>query len=82
VDYRRRVIVAAGIECDVHGIGGAATDVPVKEFVQIFMTQPASTEGGGNRFSIWGEVVGTAESTKTNGNGPTGLYRDMVQLYR
>ena len=83
VDYSRRVIVAAGIVCGPpNNIGGAASGVPVEEYAKIFLTEPASNDGSGNSFTIWGEVVGTAES---NGDGmaeDAGLFRDVVQLFR
>ena len=77
----RRVVIAAGIDCAANGIGGAASDVPVDEYVKIFLTEPASNDGAGTSFTIWGEVVGTAGGAGS-GAGEDALFHDVVQLYR
>ncbi|MDQ2089685.1 TadE/TadG family type IV pilus assembly protein [Marimonas arenosa] len=83
IDYSRRVIVAAGINCGApNNISGAATNVPVEEYVKIFLTEPASNDGTGNSFTIWGEVAGTAGGDGDGVSEDAGLFRDLVQLYR
>ncbi len=77
-DPDRRVVIAAGIDCTANPINGRATNVPVNEFVRLFLTEPVG-EGTGNSFDIYAEVVGTAQS---NGAGVTGVFHDVVQLYR
>ena len=39
-DINRRVLVAAGIDCTRNPVSGRAEDVPVYEFVRIFLTEP------------------------------------------
>ncbi len=77
----RRVIVAAAIDCAANAINGAATGVPVAEFVEVFLTEPVGDDGNSPpTIDIWGEVIGkVAEGT---GAGSTGIFRDVVQLYR
>lgn len=78
----RRIFVAAAIDCDANPISGKATNVPVKEFVKIFLTQPVgeSTDTPPN-FEFYVEVVGTAGGLG-NGTNINGLFNDVVQLYR
>lgn len=87
VDVYRRTIIAAGIQCtDASGnslYSGSATDVPVEEFVMMFLTKPAVSDGGGSdKFSIWAEVVGSVGKKGLGGAGSGGVFRDVVQLYR
>jgi len=81
-DPKRRVIIAAGVDCVATPISGAATDVPVKEFVEIFLTEPVGDDGTSPpNVDIWGEVVGSAGGG-VGGTGDAGIFRDLVQLYR
>ena len=41
----RRVLVAAGIDCAANAINGAKDDVPVEEFVEVFLTHPVGEDG-------------------------------------
>ena len=77
-DPDRRVVIAAGIDCAANPINGRATNVPVNEFIRLFLTEPVAAASG-NSFDIYVEVVGTAES---NGGGTGGIFHDVVQLYR
>ncbi|MEZ5768892.1 MAG: pilus assembly protein TadG-related protein [Paracoccaceae bacterium] len=84
-DPKRRVVIAAGIDCTANGIAGAAKNVPVKEFVELFMTNPIGAgEGTGNTktFNIWVEVIGSLGKSGYGGAGSGGVFRDVVQLYR
>lgn len=74
----RRVVIAAGIDCTAHPINGRASNVPVNEFVRLFLTQPVA-DAAGNSFDIYVEVVGSAE---TGSSGTGGIFHDVVQLYR
>jgi len=80
-DINRRVFVAAAINCEAHGVQGAAQDVPVQEFVRIFLTEPvgyaAGSFSGSTDFDLFVEVVGTAE--KATPVGPA-LIRKVVRL--
>ncbi|GKY88613.1 pilus assembly protein TadG-related protein [Sinisalibacter aestuarii] len=83
VDHTRRVILAAGINCGApNNISGAASGIPVENYVKIFLTEPASNDGTGNTFSIWGEVIGTAGGDGSGAIDDVGIFRDVVQLYR
>lgn len=73
----RRVIIAGGINCAANPINGTESDVPIEEFYEIFLTEPA-TDSGATSFPdirIWGEVIGSA------GIG-TSRIKDVVQLHR
>jgi Flp pilus assembly protein TadG len=78
----RRVIIAAGINCEENGIRGAAEDVPVQEFFKIFLTEPVGFGQGPTSFEIYGEIIGSASEVGTGAGGAGGLVRDVVQLYR
>ncbi|MEH6833890.1 pilus assembly protein TadG-related protein [Falsihalocynthiibacter arcticus] len=75
----RRVIVAAAFDCAANNIQGSAVNVPVAEFVEIFLTEPVAAVSS-NTVDIWGEVIGPAD--QGSGAGATGIFRDVVQLYR
>lgn len=79
IGAERRVIVAAAIDCTVNNITGSAENVPVSEFVEIFLTEPVGAVSA-NTVDIWGEVIGPAD--QGSGAGSTGIFRDVVQLYR
>lgn len=77
----RRVVVAAAIDCVANPINGAATGVPVKEFIEVFLTEPVADDGvTPPTVDIWGEVIGKVQ--EGTGAGATGIFRDVVQLYR
>ncbi|MFD1156586.1 Tad domain-containing protein [Roseovarius aestuarii] len=80
-DPDRRVVIAAGIDCAANSIKGSATNVPVKEFVKIFLTEPVGDDGTSPpTLDIWGEVIGSAGGQGAGGSG--GVFKDVVQLYR
>ena len=72
------MVVAAGIDCVANPIRGNTSNVPVQEFVKLFMTEPV---GNTNTFDMFVEVVGSAESGSGSG-GTGGIIHDVVQLYR
>lgn len=80
-DPNRRVFVAAAIDCGANNIQGAAQDVPVQEFVRIFLTEPVGYATGTfldtEDFDIHIEVLGSAE--KDSAVGPS-LIRKVVRL--
>lgn len=80
-DPDRRVVIAAGIDCSANPINGRASNVPVNEFVRLFLTEPVGA-GTGNSFDIYVEVVGSAESGSSGSSGAGGIFHDVVQLYR
>lgn len=80
----RRLIVAAGIDCDENPINGAAENVPVHEFVLMFLTEPAGNYGSTTppTVDIFAEVVGKVDGDGDGNGGMGGVFRDLVQLYR
>ena len=76
-DPDRRVLVAAGIDCNANDLSGKTTDIPVEEFVRLFITEPMP---GSNDPSIYTEVIGSASR---EGRGQSaGIVRDLVELVR
>lgn len=68
-DPDRRMLVGAGINCN--GFTGQTDDLPVEEFVRLFLTERV---GASNDPTIYVEVAGSAEKT--------GAVRDLVELVR
>lgn len=82
-DPERRVIIAAGIDCAANGIKGAATNVPVHQFVKMFLTEPVGDDGGSPpTLDIWAEIVGRADNGGAGAGGTGGIFHDVVRLYR
>jgi hypothetical protein len=78
-----RLVIAAAIDCVANPINGAATNVPVAEFVELFMTNPVGTGAGSPpSFDLWVEVIGSAGVEGYGSAGTGGVFRDVVQLYR
>lgn len=73
----RRLIIAAGIDCETNNVGGNPSNVPVQMFVEMFMTEPSGTTG--NDSNIWLEEVRRMDVA---GSAANGIIRDFVQLYR
>ncbi len=79
----RRLLGAAVIDCGPGSglpVRGLVENVPVLEFVQVFMTEPAELSPSGNVTSIWLEEVQTL-TPESDGLG-NGDIRDVVQLVR
>ena len=82
-DPERRVLIAAGIDCAANPINGSATGVPVHQFVKLFITEPVVDNGGSpNSLDIYGEIIGSAGGPGTGNGNPSGVFHDVVQLYR
>ena len=82
-DPKRRVVIAAAVDCVANPISGAATNVPVAEFVELFMTNPVGTGSGTPpSFDLWVEVIGSAGVAGYSSAGTGGVFRDVVQLFR
>ena len=75
-DPDRRVIVAAAVDCISNPVGGGATNVPVLEYVEVFMMAPVGLDGTRD---VWVEVIGGVGGV--GGNETDGIVRDVVQLY-
>lgn len=83
VAANRRVVIAAGIDCTANSISGAATNVPVAEFFELFLTDPVGTgTGSPGTFDLYAEVIGSAGLAGYTSAGDGGIFRDVVQLYR
>ena len=79
-DVNRRNVVAAAVDCSANSIQGSTQNVVPLEFVEMFMTEPVLSPGGGDDAEIMVEVVGSAGGV---GSGAlTGVHRDFIQLYR
>jgi hypothetical protein len=79
-DPDRRTVVAAAIDCAANDIRGNTSNVIPLEYVQLFMTEPVASPGGGEDAEIMVEVIRSAGGF---GSGATvGVYREIVQLYR
>ena len=79
----RRLLGAAVIDCSPGSglpIRGLVENVPVLEFVQVFMTEPAELSPSGNVVSIWLEEIQTL-TPESDGLG-NGDIRDVVHLVR
>ena len=77
-DPNRRVIIAAGIDCEANNIQGAATGIPVMQYVRLFITEPVP--GGPDR-DLFVEIIGGAGGTG-DAQSEAGIIREVVQLYR
>lgn len=82
-DPDRRVVVAAGIDCQRYPFSGRAMNVPVDEFFRLFMTRPVGVSPTSNStFDLWVEVIGSAGGVGSGSSSTAGIFRDVVQLYR
>ena len=80
---RRRVVIAAGIDCTANPINGAEVGVPVEEFFEMFLTEPVGDDGASPpTLDLWVEVIGSAGGDGYGSAGTGGIFRDVVQLYR
>lgn len=79
----RRLLNAAVIDCSPGQgipIRGLIEGVPVLDFVQLFMTEPAELTNGNNVVGLWAEEVQSL-TPESDGLG-NGDIRDVVQLVR
>lgn len=77
-DPNRRVVVAASIDCGAFDLKGSLEDVPVIEFVELFMTAPIGLDGSKD---IWVEVIGGVGGG-SGGSDAEARFREVVQLYK
>ncbi len=76
---KRRVLVAAGVDCAANSLSGSGgNDIPVEEFVEVFMIKPVGMDGTRD---VWVEVIGTVGGGD-GGTGETSVFRDVVRLYK
>lgn len=82
-DADRRVLIVAGIDCTANPIKGSTSDVPVREFFKVFLTEPVGEDGSSPpAMDIWGEIIGSASNGGKEDTGTGGIVRDAVHLYR
>ncbi|MDE0589522.1 pilus assembly protein [Halocynthiibacter sp. C4] len=82
-DPKRRVVIAAGIDCTANPINGAETGVPVEDFYEVFLTEPVGDDGlSPPTLDLWVEVIGSVGPGGAGTGGSGGIFRDVVQLYR
>ncbi|MGV8988938.1 MAG: TadE/TadG family type IV pilus assembly protein [Cypionkella sp.] len=82
-DPGRRILVAAGIDCTAYPISGKTSNIPVNEFVRLFMTEPVGSDTSNPaKLTIYAEVVGSAQDGGAGSSGMGGIFHDVVQLYR
>ncbi|KUJ85369.1 hypothetical protein AVO45_16610 [Ruegeria marisrubri] len=79
-DPNRRTFIAAAIDCAANPIQGRTQDVPVKEFVKVFLIQPLESSSGSD-FDIYVEVVEKVGGGAGSSNIDS-IFRDVVRLYR
>lgn len=77
-DPARRVVTAAAIDCAAHPIQGSIDNVPVSEFVEVFLLRPLGLDGTRD---VWVEIVGGVGGG-TDGNESDSIVRDVVRLVR
>jgi hypothetical protein len=80
-DPERRVIIAAGVDCAANPISGSTSNVPVHQFVKMFITEPVVNNGATNGLDIHAEIIGSAGGNGGSG-GSAGIIHDVVQRYR
>jgi hypothetical protein len=73
----RRVMYVAVVNCVEQGLNGSESDVPVLTFAKLFLTEPVQIGGSGNKFQIWGEMLGVVES-----GDESGIVHEYPVLYR
>ena len=82
LDPRRRVVVAAVVDCTAQEVKGNTKDVLATYFVETFISTPVKGDPNDQKkFDMWIEVVGpplnSGASTVQNG-----IFRNLVQIYR
>jgi hypothetical protein len=79
--YDRRLLIVAVINCVANQarMGGAANDVPVDSYAQVFITEAMKDDNGNSNKEVWGEMVGPVAPGSTLEKA---VFKDTVQLYR
>ncbi|MGI9388753.1 MAG: TadE/TadG family type IV pilus assembly protein [Boseongicola sp.] len=82
LDPRRRVVVAAIVDCTAQQVKGNTKDVLATYFVESFISTPVKGDPSDKKkFDMWIEPIGPAlnsgQSTVQNGT-----FRNLVQIYR
>lgn len=72
----RRVLIVAVMNCIEHGVSGNSANVPVEDFMQVFLTEPIGYEAA-NEDDIYGEVLGVVDP-----GADDGVLHEFPVLYR
>lgn len=75
----RRIFTVAGVDCSTIAINGNTSNVPVQQYLSMFLTEPAGTQGQTNG-DVYMEIVGYSASGG-GGLAPIQL-REWVELVR
>lgn len=73
---RRRMVVAV-INCIEHSVKGSASDIPVVEFMEMFLTEPAGDPLDPSNHDIYAEVISVVKP-----GGQDGVLHEFPVLYR
>ena len=79
-------MTVAVINCNLHTVNGNSTGVPVTTWVDVFVVQPSTDRGPGNKWTrkdeIYTEVIGETDISRAGAPvGPT-VRRDVPYLVR
>ncbi len=78
---RRRLSVAV-INCRANGVAGNSKNVPVKEFMDIFLVQPSINRERTAKDEIYVEIIGKTKSGSAGETAGTVIRRDVPYLIR
>ena len=57
----RRIFTVAGVDCSAIAINGNTPGVPVQQYLSMFLTEPAGTQGSTNG-DVYMEIVGYSQA--------------------
>lgn len=81
VPDRRRLSVAV-INCRAHNVRGNSPDVPVREFMDVFLVQPSLDRDRTRKDEIYVEVIGKTKSGSAGETAGTVIRRDVPYLIK
>lgn len=70
-------MVVAVINCIEHSVKGSASDIPVVEFMEMFLTEPAGDPLDPSNHDIYAEVISVVKP-----GGQDGVLHEFPVLYR
>ncbi len=76
----RRIFTVAGVDCSAIAINGNTPNVPVQQYLSLFLTEPAGTQGRTNG-DVYMEIVGFDTASGAGGLVPIQL-REWTELVR
>ncbi len=80
-NYDRRLLIVAAVNCIANSalLGGAASDIPVDSYAQVFVTEAMKDDNGNSNKEVWAEMVGPVAPGSMLEKA---VFKDTVQLYR